>query len=312
VSSRAPWPRRRPQGSRLSPPAAPGAFADPSVLPVPGGYVAFATGGPDRQVKVRTSPDLARWEEGGDGLAALPGWARPGRTWSPAALRRGGGYVLWYATWHRASGRQALSVAVADRPTGPYLDASSGPAVLQEDQGGSIDPSPFVDADGQAYLVWKADANAVGRRAGLYGAPLDGAGTGLAGPPVHLLAHDRRWERPLIEAPCLLRTGPGRYLLLYSGGRWHTAGYAVGYAVASHPLGPWRKVTRRAPWLHSDPVGSGPGGQEAFTAHDGRRLLAYHAWEPGRVGGSGVRSLRLGELDLTGPEPRLAPLPPAG
>ena len=40
------------------------------------------------------------------------------------------------------------------------MDMSTAPLIYQLSLGGSIDPSPFVDADGAAYLVWKADANA--------------------------------------------------------------------------------------------------------------------------------------------------------
>lgn len=295
----------------LSPPAAPGAFPDPFVLPVAGAYLAFATNGGGRNVRVRASGDLRVWEERPDALPRLPSWTAPGRTWSPSVLRAGERYVLWYAAADAASGRQAIGVATSDAPAGPYQPAGQGPAILQADEGGSIDPSPFVDGDGTAYLFWKADANAIRRRPRLYGAPLDAGGTRLAARPAPLLDCDRPWEGPVIEAPCLARAGE-RYLLFYSANRWQTAAYAIGYAVADHPLGPWTKLTTDRPWAASEGPVAGPGGQEVFSGPDGGSYLAYHAWDAGAVGvgSAGRRSLRIGRLDLTGGVPGLAPLDP--
>ncbi|MHB1930637.1 MAG: glycoside hydrolase family 43 protein [Acidimicrobiales bacterium] len=294
---------------RLSPPAAPGAFPDPFVVAAGGRYLAFATNGEGRNVRVRESPDLRQWQERPDALPELPPWARPGRTWSPAVLHRGGRWVMWYTACHAATGCQAISAATSVDPLGPYRDDSTGsPAILQSERGGSIDPSPFVDGDGTPYLVWKAGA---GRAAALYGAPLEPGGTAPAGGAVALLRCDQRWERPLVEAPCLARAGD-RYLLFYSGSRWQSARYAIGYAVADEPLGPWRKVTTRRPWASSAGDVSGPGGQEVFTGLDGERYLAYHGWATGAVGGrAGRRTLRIGHLDLDAGAPRLAPLTPA-
>ena len=35
------------------------------------------------------------------------------------------------------------------------MDNSTGPLLCDDDHGGVIDASPFVDTDGQAYLYWK-------------------------------------------------------------------------------------------------------------------------------------------------------------
>ena len=53
----------------------------------------------------------------------------------------------------------------------------------------------------------------------------------------------------------------GRYVLLYSGGWWESAGYATGYATCDSPLGPCAKVTTERP-LHTNGGGvAGPGGR---------------------------------------------------
>lgn len=293
----------------LSGPVTPGDFPDPFVLTTPSGYVAYGTNAAGANVQVRTSPDLSAWTVHADALPNLPSWADPGFTWSPSVLVRGQAYALWYVVRHAASGRQVISVAHAPSPLGPFEDRSSGPAVAQLDLGGSIDPSPFVDEDGTAYLCWKADSNAIDRPSSLWVQPLRGDGAAVVGEATRLLVHDRRWERPLIEAPSMIAASGG-YWLFYSGGWWESDRYGIGYATAPHPLGPWTKQTRRRPWAASSAQALGPGGAEVFRGRDGTLYLAYHAWSAGAVGyqANGARTLRIGELDLTGSKPALAPL----
>ncbi|HZQ75728.1 MAG TPA: glycoside hydrolase family 43 protein [Acidimicrobiia bacterium] len=284
-----------------------GDFPDPFVLVAGERYVAYGTQTGDVNVQVMASVDLRRWEHLGDALPALPAWAERGRTWSPAVLQRDGAFVLYYAVRHRAAGRQAISVATAADPAGPFVDASDGPLLFQADRGGSIDPSPFVDADGRPYLVWKSDDNAVDRPASLWAAPLQDDGLDLAGPPVEVLRHDAAWERPLIEAPSLVRTGEGAYVLFYSGNWWESDGYAVGYATGPAPLGPFSKETTDGPWLESMPGMAGPGGAEVFAAAGGGWRIAFHAWTPPRVGyaAGGRRSLWIERLRFDGGRPSL-------
>jgi beta-xylosidase len=296
----------------LSEPAAPGDFPDPFVLATPSGYLAYGTNAAGSNVQVRTSSDLGTWAAGADALPNLPPWAVPGFTWSPSVVDRDSVYALWYAVRHAPSGRQVISVARAGSPLGPFEDRSSAPAIAQLHLGGSIDPSPFVDDDGTAYLCWKADGNAIGRPSTLWAQQLRDDGGAVVGEPVRLLVHDRRWERPLIEAPSLVSAGG--YWLFYSGGWWESDRYAIGYATAPHPLGPWKKQTLRCAWAASSRQALGPGGAEVFRGPDGALYLAYHAWSADAVGyhAGGARSLRIGALDLSGSEPALAPVRSGG
>lgn len=292
----------------LSNPAAPGDFPDPFLLTTSSGYVAYGTNAGGANVQVRTSSDLRTWTAAADALPVLPPWAEPGFTWSPSVLALGPSHALWYVVRHATSGRQVLSVAHATSPVGPFEDRSSVPAVAQLDLGGSIDPSPFVDEDGSLYLCWKADSNAIDRPSTLWAQALRDDGGAVVGEPTRLLVHDRRWERPLIEAPSMVFAGG--YWLFYSGGWWESDRYGIGYATAPHPLGPWTKQTRDRPWAASSPHALGPGGAEVFGGHDGTLHLAYHAWSRRAVGyrAGGSRTLRIGELDLSGSKPALAPL----
>lgn len=279
-----------------------GDFPDPSLLRVGDRFYAFATQSGPWTVQVMTSTDLRSWTHLGDALAALPPWARVGRTWSPAVLTTLHGYVLYYATTLRRSGRQAIAVAVADAPAGPYVDVEGGPLVYQGLRGGSIDPQPFLDVDGTPYLAWKSDDNAVHGRASLWVQQLQPDGLGFAGRRVRVLRHAMPWESPLVEAPCLVEQA-GRYHLLYSGGRWSSATYGVGHALGDSPTGPFTVTTISAPWL-SGP--HGPGGQAVVTDVAGRLHLAYHGWLDA-VGyrNGGRRVLHVDPLDLSGAVPRL-------
>lgn len=252
------------------------------------------------------STDLRRWEHLGDALPHLPTWSRPGRTWSPATLARDSGYILYYAAWEPRSNRQAISAASAAAPAGPFVDTRAEPLIFQLERGGSIDPSPFVDDDGTAFLLWKSDDNALDRPSSLFAQRLSADGLSLVGEATELLIHDRSWERPLIEAPSLVKAD-GTYFLFYSANWWESPDYTIGYATASSVLGPYRKRTRARAWFASGATAAGPGGQEFFTDPDGRWWMAYHAWTPGTVGYAvgGARSLRIAPVQF---DTRLGPV----
>lgn len=75
---------------------------------------------------------------------------------------------MYYTSSDDASGVQAIGVAVASDPKGPYVDKSSWPLICETDEGGSIDASPFQDsADGRDWLVYHAwDPAGVGQEPG--------------------------------------------------------------------------------------------------------------------------------------------------
>jgi beta-xylosidase len=282
-----------------APPADPRDFPDPFVLDAGQRYYAFGTNAGPTNVQVMSSDDLRHWKTEPDALPRLPAWADRGNTWAPAVLSRGDSFVLFYTGRERRAQRQAISVGTSGVPGGPYRDVSAGPLIYQLDLGGSIDASPFVDADGAAYLLWKADSNAIRRPSSLWIQRLSDDGTTLVAPPIRLLDHDAAWEKPLIEAPSLVRSGE-TYYLFYSANWWNTDRYAIGYATSSSVTGPYTKVTIERPWFASDAQVAGPGGQEWFVDHSGQLWMAYHGWAPGRIGyPHGARSLRLARVSIS-------------
>lgn len=257
-------------------------FPDPAVIEADGGYYAYATNSRLGNVPALTSSDLVSWEPAGDAMPVLAPWVTGGRTWAPEiAVHAPDRYVLYYTALGTASGRQCVGVAVATSPAGPFVDDSAEPLICQAGEGGSIDASPFTDADGTRYLLWKNDGNAIGVDTWIYAQPLSEDGLSLLGSPVQLMKQDQPWEGNLVEAPFLwLRDGT--YYLFYSANAYDSADYAVGYAVCDGPLGPCRKPAD-APILVSSDDAAGPG-HCVLIEKDGRTWMVHHAWPPDAVG----------------------------
>jgi beta-xylosidase len=305
--------RRSPPQSLAPRPPADGRDApDPFLLEDENRWVLYTTQVGLTNVPVATTPDLTTWSAATDALPQLPAWAQWGHTWAPGVLQRPGGFVLYFAARSRATGRQCIGAATSTSATGPFTSTSPEPLACQPELGGSIDPHPFVDADGTTYLLWKADGNAIGARSTLFSQRLRPDGMALEGQPTPLLHNDAAWEAPLIENPAFVRLG-GRYVLLYSGGWWESDGYATGYATCDSPLGPCAKVTTKRPLHASDSEVAGPGGACVITSPAGEMWLAHHAWTPGAIGygASGARSLRFAVLRWDGSRLAIATTPAA-
>lgn len=270
-------------------------FPDPFVLQAGGSYYAYATNSGGGDIQVLRSSDLVQWELVGNALGNLPSWAAGNATWAPAVLARDGRYVAYYTVRLAGTPRQCISRAVAASPAGPFLDDSTGPLVCEI--GGSIDPSPFVDASGRAFLLWKSepvfDSPPV-----LRSQELTGDGLGLVGTPHQLLSVDRGFEHGVVEAPSMVQNG-GQYVLVYAAGDWRSRNYSTAYAVCSSPAGPCLKPGNGR-ILTSDQRMAGPGGAEVFRDAGGALWVAFHAFAEPHVGYPSNRYLHVARLHLSG------------
>jgi hypothetical protein len=283
-----------------------GDFADPSVLVVgPLEVYAYATNTPHDNVPVLRGSLIDGVTEIGNALPRLPAWSGPGFVWAPSVRRAAPDrYLLYYATVARSNGLECLSVATGTRPQGPFVDDSTAPLECQTALGGSIDPTTVTDG-GTTYLLWKSDGSCCAKPSAIWAAPLSADGLRIAAPPVSVLTATQPWERGVVEGPSMITDGD-RFDLFFSGGEWNTAGYAMGYAVCTTPLGPCR-LPSPDPFLTSRGGQEGPGGGEAFLGPGGAPWIVYSAWTGGRVGyaAGGSRSLFVSPLDLSGTVPRL-------
>jgi hypothetical protein len=275
-------------------------FPDPDVITVGHAYYAYATNSVAGDIQIAESSNLTQWTAVGNALPALPVWAAPHFTWAPAVADIAGTFVLYYAADLKGSGVECISVATSSQPLGPFVDRSTAPLECQPSLGGSIDPTSFVAADGTPYLQWKTGGPESSK---IWSEQLDPAGTAVAAgaSPALLFVPDQAWEAGTVEAPDLVAAG-GRDLLFFSGNDWDSAGYAVGVASCSGPLGPCADSSP-GPILSSGPGVAGPGGESVFTDTSGAWWIAFDAWIPGAVGFPNSRCLYLRRIDLSGPVP---------
>ncbi len=255
-------------------------FPDPGVLAVGDTFYLYGTQGNGANIQLRTSTDLVDWRPQADPLPELGRWAAAGRTWAPEVLALDRQYVMFYTAADTQSGKQCIGRAVAEDPAGPFTDNAAAPLVCQQDEGGSIDPSPLRVADGSVYLYWKNDGNCCGLPVRLYGQKMDAAAEKLTGKPVALLGNTQSWQGNLIEAPEMVPHGES-YFLFYAANDYGSDQYAEGYATCSDPLGPCKDSP--APLLASTDSAAGPG--HAFVLAVGAQTwIMYHAWPPDAIG----------------------------
>ena len=100
--------------------------------------------------RVWSSDDMANWTDHGSPMNLDTfSWARSD-AWAGQAIERGGKFYWYVPVINDATGGSAIGVAVSDSPTGPFRDALGHPLIVSSE----IDPSVFIDTDGQAYLYW--------------------------------------------------------------------------------------------------------------------------------------------------------------
>jgi beta-xylosidase len=276
-----------PSASTSSSPSAPANpvidqdFPDPDVLEVDGTYYAYGTNGQNKNVQVASSTDLATWQVlDDDPLPKLPAWVVPGKTWAPEVTQLDdGSFAMYTTTTNFDPTFQCIAVATGDSPEGPFEVVGDEMLVCPDDQGGAIDASTFLDTDGTRYLLWKNDGNCCGKDTWLHIAPLSDDGLKLAGKETKLVKQDQPWEGNLVEAPTMVEHD-GTYVLMYSANDYGSEAYAIGYATADSPTGPFTKGEE--PLLTTDATDGryvGPGGQDVVTAPDGSQDLVFHAWD---------------------------------
>ncbi|MBV8463569.1 MAG: family 43 glycosylhydrolase [Acidimicrobiales bacterium] len=277
-------------------------FPDPDVIVVNGTYFAYATNSVAGNIQIIQSTDRTHWTAVGNALPNLPSWAAPNATWAPGVVTIGGSFLLYYAVdvGGPGGGEECISLATATQPQGPFVDSSTGPLECQPSLGGSIDPFPFVDADGTPYLLWKSNG---GMPATIWVQQLVPQGNAFAAgtQPAPLLRPDQPWEWGDVEAPDMVLAG-GRYFLFFSGNTWTGSGYAEGVASCSGPLGPCTNLSTQ-PLLATDSGVAGPGGGSVFVDPTGAFWIAFHGFIPGAVGYPNSRDLFIRPLDLSGAVP---------
>ncbi len=251
-------------GRTFSNPVIDADYADPAVLVYKGTYYLYATGGVDGDngYRVWTSRNLIDWKRGD--VVFRPGIRH---VWAPDVWRdpASGKFYLYYTA------SQNVGVAVAESPLGPFKDAKK---LVDR----AIDAHMFRDDDGKLYLYY---VKFPGFRITVQ--PMADP-TKPKGEAQVVLQPTSDWETragQVTEGPWIIKRS-GRYYLIYSGSGANTPDYAVGYAVADNPLGPFTR-SKHNPIVHRSKTVFGPGHGCAVQDKNGRWWHVYHQKRNDRV-----------------------------
>ncbi|HNS22710.1 MAG TPA: glycosyl hydrolase [Sedimentisphaerales bacterium] len=241
-----------------------GDLADPAVILHEGVYYLYATGqvDGDNGYRVYTSTNLIDWREG-------PVVFQPGQRhiWAPDVYRDpvSGKFFLYYTA------SQTIGVAEGKGPLGPFT-------IRRKLFDRAIDAHLFRDDDGKLYLYF---VQFPGFRITVQ--PMSSP-TEPAGEPKAILHPESDWETRagrVTEGPWIIKH-QSRYYLLYSGSGADTPDYAVGYAVADHPTGPFTRAPHN-PIVHRSEGVFGPGHGCAIRDGAGHWWHIYHQKRNDRV-----------------------------
>ncbi len=174
--------------------------------------------------KCYSTKDMVNWTDHGTiaSLATFP-WARQDNdAWAPQCVERDGKFYLYVPISVQGWPKNVIAVAVADNPLGPYKDPLGHPLV--DKANGYIDPTVFVDDDGQAYLYF-GNPNA-------WYVKLNKDMISCSGEVVKADGKPKNYQ----EGPWLYKRN-GLYYLAYAS---TCCPEGIGYAVSDQPTGPWQ------------------------------------------------------------------------
>lgn len=248
-------------------------LADPTVFCDNGTYYLYGTSPvSDNGFWVYTSTDLQHWS---GPAGAVDGYALRGNTygtqgfWAPQVFKKDGRYAMAYTA------NEQIAIAWADSPLGPFVQDEPAmiPAKTKE-----IDPFVFHDDDGKTYMY---HVRLIGGNR-IYVAEMNDDLRSMKEETARecIAVNDKGWENTaegkwgVSEGPTVVKLD-GTYYMFYSCNDFRSIDYAMGYATAKSPLGPWKK--HKKPIVSRHLTGeNGPGHGDLFRDWDGRWMYVLH------------------------------------
>ena len=238
-----------------------------------------------------SSTDMVSWTKKVALRLSDFGWA-DANAWAGQMVTKNGKFY-WYVPVNERGGGMAIGVAVSDSPTGPFKDALGKPLINDKSEMANfgftdpgqtvytIDPTVFVDDDGQAYLHYGGFSRMVVAKLNDDMISLDGKLQEVTPPG-------------FFEAAYLIKHS-GKYYEIYAAGANPAT---IDYATSSSPLGPWTRGGRVIDALPN------VAGQDAATNHAGVAQLAgqwyivYHKSNGPNGGGTYRREVAVDKLNF--------------
>lgn len=216
--------------------------------------------------KLYTTEDMVNWtSHGAIASYKIFDWAK-GDAWAIQVVERNGKFFLYAPVTSKENNRPAIGVAVADSPYGPFIDPLGKP--LGQMSFGDIDPTAFIDDDGQAYLYW---GNPLLKYAKLNEDMISISGEPQLVPMTEASFGKREGspERPTLyeEGPWLYKRN-NLYYLLWPGGPLPEH---IGYSTSKSPVGPWKYEGTLMPQ-----EGGSFTNHPALVDYKGKTYFFYH------------------------------------
>lgn len=231
--------------------------------------------------RVYSSDDMVNWVDHGSPLALEDfSWADD-RAWAAQCIERNGKFY-WYICAHsKLSGGMAIGVAVGDSPTGPFKDAIGKP-LFENGSWDHIDPSVFIDDDGQAWVCWgnpqlyylKLNDDMISYEGDVIIPEMTEEGFGA--PTMKNREKGKKYKDCYVEGPWLTKRGD-TYQLIYAAGG---VPEHISYSTAASPVGPWEYAGEIMPL----------GNTNSFTNHAGvadYKGHSYFFYHTGKLPGGG-------------------------
>lgn len=224
-----------------------------------------------------STTDMVNWTYRGTPISTETfQWAKQGdNAWASQAVERNGKWYWYTCAEDTTVHIHGVGVAVADSPVGPYVDPLRKPLVPGD--WGYIDPSVFIDDDGQAYLfwgnngLWYAKLNEDMISLGSKVTPVEGLNDPAAfGPLVMKMDYQEKKEKMKTnfeEGPWVFKRN-GLYYLVYAAGG---VPEHMAYSTSKSIDGPWKFQGRIM-----------DEAENSFTIHGGsieyhgRNFMFYH------------------------------------
>lgn len=265
-----------------------------------------------------SSPDLVNWKPEGQVYKGntSESWA-VSNFWAPEVYERNGKYYLFFsADWKKNPTHELenfrIGVAVADKPTGPFVEMSDRP--LFDPGYPVIDGNIVEDTDGRCYLYFsrccykhpvESDVATWAKEKGMfneieeswiYGVEITPDFTAIIGDPILILRPpvtnddaQAEWEsRSVTSGEVNRRWTEGSYTfkegdtfyMMYSANFFGGKNYAVGYATSKNPLGPFVKSSDNPVLQKNVEQGgtvTGTGHNSITHSLDGKQMYCvYH------------------------------------
>lgn len=247
-------------------------LADPTIYLNKDTYYLYGTSGDDGFLAYQ-SKDLKKWtiaagKNNGYALSKGESFGNKG-FWAPQVFKHQNTFYIAYTA------DEQIAIAKSKHPLGPFKQDKLAPL---SGIGKQIDPFIFIDSDGKPYIYY-VRLNEGNR---IFVSEMNSDLSAMVpGTARECLSGIEPWENtektnwPVTEGPTVVKHGK-YYYLIYSANDFRSEDYAVGYATAESPLGPWKKHQGNPIMSKKTLNTNGTGHGDLFKDKSGKYRYVLH------------------------------------